>query len=1075
MNADRRLFPMLLLLAAIAIPLELRGQTVTATLTGTITDPSGAVVPGVMVNAMNQGTQFRYTAEATDAGVYRIPFLPPGTYVVEAELSGFKKAVTNPIRLEVNQTARVDLTLEIGELSDTVSVNGLSPILQSENAEIGQVISGSTTVSLPLNGRNFAQLTLLVPGAVTPNPISFIGGTRYGSGGRPYINGNREQGNSFLLDGISTDETMDNRIGYGPNVDAIAEFKIETNNASAEFGNVAAAIVNITTKSGTNDFHGNVFEFFRNEALDANSWSNNRSQAPKNMLRLNIYGGTFGGPLAPNRAFFFAAYQGARAHTGSGATAAVAPAAWRVGNLSSLKQTIIDSQTGKPFKGNILPESRIVNPAAKKLFSDTRLYPLPNSNVSGVVGNYASSTLTTTNIDQWDLKIDAKLTRKDSLSGRFSQGWYNQSPVRGILPVIPTQVTDAPVWNFALNWNRTFSARMVNEARFGVQRTAVRNNPHDWGGLGAANAAFGIPGGQPINGLSAIALGDGLTSIGTAGVVEVSGINTFHYGDNLTFSSGRHFMKAGFQLQRYQQNRFSPIGGLLGAFSYDGLFSGSAFADFLLDQLRSESRGSQTGTWGHRQNRIGMFFQDDFKVRRNLTWNIGMRWEYDSPLVEVKDRQVNYDPVTGRQMFAGKDGNSRALYEPYYRGFEPRIGFAWNPIGSLVLRAGYGIVQFMEGTGAGLRLPMNPPFFFYWSAPYDKSTGPGTITTGFAGMVPQDQVAGIINIYSKDLRPQFTEQWNFSIEWQLTGTATVTVAYVAHKATHLVNPRDFNQALPGTGPVSTWLPTQQRRPLYASLPLVTRVGGTESSATSDYHSLQVNGRKRYSRGLELLLSYTLSKTITDSLGFYGSVGVDAMSAYWINSYNRKGDRGLAFFDNRRNLVWSTTYDLPFGEGRRWVSGMSGIANTFLDGWTISSIVQLRSGFPITVVANDVSRQDSRGGGRPNRIASGKLPEPTLDKWLDIAAFVMPPDGQFGNAGVSINTAPGFANWDFAIGKKLDVTDRKYIDFRAEFFNVTNHPNFAPPARNFSVPSTFGMITNIISVPRMIEFVLKFCF
>ena len=396
MNAHRRLSSIFLLFAVLAIPLGLHGQTVTATLTGTVADPSGAVIPGVTVSAINQGTRLRYTAQTADAGVYKIPFLPPGAYVVEAELSGFKKAVTNPIRLEVDQTARVDLSLEIGQLSDTVSVTGLSPILQSETAEVGQVITGSTTVNLPLNGRNFAQLTLLVPGAVTPIASSSIGGVRYsGTGGRPFINGTREQGNSFLLDGISTDETIDNRIGYSPSVDAIAEFKIETNNASAEFGNFAGAIINTTLKSGTNEFHGNLFEFFRNEALDANSLSNNRSQAPKNMLRLSLYGGTLGGPLARNKAFFFTDWQGARAHTGGGTTAAVAPPEWRVGNLSSLKQTIRDPQTGKAFTGNIIPESRIVNPAAKKLFSDSRLYPLPNRNVGGVVGNYATSTLTT--------------------------------------------------------------------------------------------------------------------------------------------------------------------------------------------------------------------------------------------------------------------------------------------------------------------------------------------------------------------------------------------------------------------------------------------------------------------------------------------------------------------------------------------------------------------------------------------------------------------------------------------------------------------------------------------------------
>ncbi len=1071
----------MLMSAGLLIPLALYGQTVTATLTGTITDQSGAVIPGVTVKAQNQGTQLEYSAQTNETGVYKIPFIPIGTYVVSAELTGFKKAVTNPIRLEVNQTARVDLKLEIGQLSDTVSVTGVSPILQSETTEVGAVITGNTTVSLPLNGRNFAQLTLLVPGAVTPNPTTFTGATRYGGGGRPYVNGNREQGNSFLLDGVSTDETIDNRIGYSPNVDAIAEFKIETNNASAEFGNVAGAIVNTTMKSGSNEFHGNVFEFFRNDALDANTWSNNRSGAPKASLKQNVYGVTIGGPIVKNRTFFFADWQGTRAHSGGGTTASVAPAAWRTGDLSGLPQVIKDPVTGTPFPGNIIPESRIVNPAAKALFANQDLYPLPNANVSGVVGNYKTTQLTTTENDQWDLKIDHKLSSKDQLSGRFSQGWYNQTGVKGVLPTIPTGITDAPVWNFVTNWNRTIGATMVNEARFGVQRTYIQTQLNDWGGLGDANATFGIPGGQPIPGLSSITMGDGTTAIGSRATLERNAPNTFYYGDNFSMSHGKHFMKMGGQLERYQQNRFyAGNNGLLGYFNYTGLFTGSAFADFLLDQLQSKGRGSQTGTWGHRQNRTGLFFQDDWKVRSNLTLNLGMRWEYTSPLIEVHDRQSNFDLKTGQQLFAGEDGNSRALYKPYYKGFEPRVGFAWSPgafDNKFVVRMGYGIVQFMEGTGSNLRLPMNPPFFFESDVSFVPIDGvsPGKLSTGFTELIPRDQPSGIVRIWSTDLRPQFTQQWNFSMEYQLTPTMAVTAAYVGNRATHLVDPRDFNQPLPGTGDPSTWAPLQTRRPLYATQPLITQVGGTESQATSDYNAMQLSARRRYVAGFEFLASYTLSKTITDNLGYYGSGGVAGMSAYWLNSYNRLGDRGLSFFDATHNFVWSGTYDLPWGKGKHWGGDWSGAMNAILGGWNVNNIIQLRSGFPITIQANDVSLQNSRAGGRPDRVGSGDVGDPTLEKWLDITAFKLPATGSFGNCGVSTNRAPGFINWDFGVGKQFNVTETKYIVFRAEFFNLTNTPSFSPPGRSISSPNTFGLITGTVSAPRNMEFALKFQF
>jgi Carboxypeptidase regulatory-like domain len=339
---------LLFALAIVGLP-AVYGQTVTATLTGTVTDQTGAVVPGVTVTAKNQGTELEYTAESSAAGAYTIPFLPVGNYVVSAEMTGFKKAVTNPIRLEVNQTARVDLKMELGQLSDTISVTGVAPILQTEAPVVGNVISGRTTTNLPLNGRNFQQLTLLIPGTINPNPAGF-NGVGQQTQGRPYVNGNREQGNAFLLDGVSVDETIDNRIGYKPNVDALEEFRVETSNSSAEFGNVTGATINATIKSGTNNFHGNLFEFIRNDALDAQSWANNRSGVTtKAKLRQHIYGGTLGGPIKKEKVFFFVDYQGTAQRTGGGGSIRVAPAAWRTGDLSTLVSTgnvqIRDPQT----------------------------------------------------------------------------------------------------------------------------------------------------------------------------------------------------------------------------------------------------------------------------------------------------------------------------------------------------------------------------------------------------------------------------------------------------------------------------------------------------------------------------------------------------------------------------------------------------------------------------------------------------------------------------------------------------------------------------------------------------------
>lgn len=1056
-------------------------QTVTATLTGNVSDQSGAVVPNVKVLATHQGTKIEYNAESNDSGIYTIPFLPIGEYVVTAELSGFKKLVTNPIKLEVNQIARVDLKLELGEVTQVVDVTGVAPVLQTESTTVGQVISGNTTVNLPLNGRNFQQLTLLVPGAVAPNMRRF-NSPEDNASARPYVNGNREQGNAFLLDGVSVDETIDNRIGYRPNVDAIAEFKIETNNSSAEFGNVTGAITNMSIKSGTNEFHGNVFEFFRNDAMDANRWENNKAGAPKQKLRLNIFGGTVGGPIVKDKLFFFGAYQETRSRTGGDATASVAPVEWRRGDLSSISSVIRDPLTGQPFANNQIPVARF-SPIARALLSDTTLYPLPTRSGTNVTNNYATQEATAVDNRQFDAKIDAKLSNADTIWGRYSAGYLDGEGVRGTLPANITTLRTQRPQNFVLTWNRTISPTTVNEARFGFNRATFVSDYNDWAGIGNANAKIGIAGGQAIPGLSSIRIGQGLSDVGTAFTNERNYTNTFHYGDNLSMARGKHFLKMGGQWQRYRQNRYYPgNNGLLGYFSYNvvGTFTGSQFADFLLDQLSQKGIGSNTGTWGHRQNRIGLFFQDDFKVKSNLTLNLGMRWEYTSPVVEVKDRQSNFDILTGRQLFAGVDGNSRALYDPFYKGFEPRVGFAWTPgrfSNRLVVRAGYGITQYMEGTGSNLRLPLNPPFFSEADRSYDSTSGPGTATTGFTDVIVRNEPAGLIRIWDPKLRPQFTQQYNFTLEYQLDSKTSLTAGYVGHKATHLVNPRDWNQPLPDPGPTSTWRPLQQRRPLYSARPLVTAVSGTDSSATSDYNSLQVSARRRLSQGFEFLASYTLSKTLTDNLGYYGSAGVATQSAYWANAYDRRSDRGLSFFDATHNFVWSGTYDLPFGKGRAFGNGWTGVTNAILGGWNVSSIIALHSGFPVNIRANDVSLQAPRGGGRPNRIAgrTAQLDSPTPDRWLDISAYALPATGTFGNAFTSSERAPGFGNWDFAVGKKFNITEAKYFDFRAEFFNATNHPSYGPPGANISAPNAFGIVTSTINEPRILEFALKFHF
>jgi outer membrane receptor protein involved in Fe transport len=1079
-------------------------QTITATITGTVIDASGAVVPQASITATNTSTGNKYDTKANDAGVYDIKFLTPGPYTVTVESSGFKKVTQGPFTLEVNQVARVDVTMVVGQVTENIEVTGVAPILQTENAQTGSVISAQQATELPSNGRNFVALTLLVPGAITPNPGSMTAPSRQFSGGRPYVNGNREQSNNFLLDGVDMNEPIDNLIAYNPNIDALQEMQVLTGNASAEFGNGNGAIVNMTTKGGTNEFHGNVFEFLENDKLDANSFFNNRSGAAKRGLRQNQFGATFGGPIKRNKLFFFMDYQGTILRDFGTSLVSVPTAAMRGGNLAAYNQTIKDPATpGATFGGGVIPVSRIVNPVALALFANPALYPLPNSPGTGNLGvtnDYRGISATNTNNDQADARIDYRLRDQDSIFGRFTIERYRQIPGSVAIPTQLAGATIAPTTAGVINWTHTISPTAVNEARIGYTRVGVDANTVDpTGVLGiTGNQKLGIPGSQPISGASQVTMASEFTNIGSSATDSSEVDNDYHLADNFSKTVGRHSLKMGANLIRYQENRFyAGNNGLLGNFIYNGTYTGVSFADFLLNDLNSKGRGSLTGKWGHRQWRDGLFFQDDWKVSSTFTVNLGLRWEYTQPVYEVADRQTNFNLATGAQLFAGQNGNSRALYNAYYKQFMPRLGLAWNPTnfgGRLVVRAGYGITSYMEGTGANLRLPLNPPFYFESAVQY-ATTAPGDIRTGFTDVQPQSAISGQIRFWNPDLRPAFIEQYNFSTEYRISNTLSLSTGYVGQKGTHLVDPREYNQPLPAVGALAN-ATLQQRRPEFGVLPLVTTISGTDSSSTMNYNSLQVSARKRLSGGFDFVASYTLSKSLTDNLGYYGSGGVNAEGAYWQNAYNRKGDYGRAFFDARHNVSFGGTYRLPYGKDRTYGKNANGLMDTVFGGWKLDGVISAHSGFPVTITSTTTTDQLARGTERANQY--GRLPNinQTVDHWFGVVgtdfslcqtrgvavdpsgkpcAYGVPATDQFGTAGKNTEQAPDFKNLDLSIGKQFHFSERSYFDLRGDFFNVLNKTNFGPPGRTVSTPTTFGQITSIVGNPRTIQLGLKFYF
>jgi hypothetical protein len=1084
------------LLLALALVLGLQAvayaQTGAASITGLVTDQSGAPTPGVTVVATNQATNVEYTAVSNEAGNYTITTVPVGTYVVKSTLSGFKVSATKPIKLEAKQIARLDFKMEVGTLEDTVEVTAQAPVLQTESVTVGEVISGNTVQSLPLNGRNPGQLALLLTGTLTMNPNGFtsIGAVNQA---RPYVNGHREQVNNYTLDGLDVNETIDNRVAYQASPDALEEISVETNNYAADSGNVGGALISSVIKSGTNSFRGSVFEFYRNSDMDANSWENNRSNAAKAERKQHIFGATLGGPIIQNKLFFFADYQGSwRDAPGSGLRS-VAPETWRSGDLSSLLPGVVvrNPATGLPFPNNQVPVS-LFSPTAAALLGDLANYPLPNRAVSGVTNNYVGPTLTTYRAHQGDLRLDWNASANDKLWARLTIAKYKDETSENPYALSLGSLNDQPFWNVGVNWSHIFGPSVINELLVGYSNTTVTFQTLDWGGIGDGNAKYGIGGGQIVDGLSSIGFGQGLTAPGAVGTDTDTLAKTYQINEKLTWLKGRHALKFGGQWLYYDQQRFyAGNNGVLGSFGFSGAFTGSQFADFLLGLVGSKGRGGgdPNDPWTQVQHRIGLFVQDDFKVTPDLTVNLGLRWAYTSPLVEKDDRQSNFDVAkpfgngTGVQTFASEA--DRALYEPYYNGWEPRVGVAWSATDRLVLRGGYGISQFMEGTGANLRLPLNPPFFFESNSTYDRTTGAGSLSAGFADLVPGTTPTGNVRAYDTELRPQFTHQWNAFAEYRVTNSMSAQLGYVGHRANNLVAPVEANQALPGVGDPATWASKTTRRPLYPYQPLITTIAMTASLAKSEYNSVQASIRQREWNGLEFLASYTYAKGYTDNRGFYGTpVGGAAEGAYWQNTYDQEAEWGPAFHDIRHNFIFSFNYELPWGQGKKWGSEWSGVTNAILGGWKLGGIFQARTGVPVTVIDGAArSLQGERGFERPNCVGDWKPSNQSLtadssapadSRWININAFERAALGTFGNCPTGVARAPGYTNIDLVLAKRFAMGGTRALEFRVEAFNALNHPNFLPPARDINVPSTFGLISSTYG-GRQIELALKFYF
>ncbi|MCU1302094.1 MAG: hypothetical protein JWQ87_2378 [Candidatus Sulfotelmatobacter sp.] len=1070
-------------LAAVLTPAW--GQEVTAGIVGTVTDSSGSPLNGAVVAARDTERGTVWTAVTSDVGVYTIARLPIGTYDVKVTAPGFQTALHPPFELVLNQTARVDVQMKVGKVSEILEVTGEAPILQTQSTEVSTVIDANTNVSLPLASRDYLQLTLLAPGVTNVDPDGMRQPQNMLNSGRPYINGNREQANEYLVDGIINSEDKNNEVGYTPGIDAIQEFNLITQNASAEFGNYQGGVVSVSTKSGTNNFHGNVFEFFRNDALDANKasagWTrgvdngilgfNSQGVQNKPELRYNQFGGTFGGPIIKDKLFFFADFQAQRQITGGQTGAQLLTAQARAGDFAQLCQSgfsgagicgdaalgpnaldldssgnpkntapVVGNQLVIPNSGgtnnlyylnpaeipaggsqptavannNLAAAGLTIDPVASAIFGMTKYYPLPSVNTLAA-NNFFYNSGSNLNNNQGDLKIDYNISRKDHIFGRWSQMDLTQPTFTGCVFCNSgaTEGSDEPVRNAVVSWTHTLTANVLNEARFGFNAVRFDSRATPTSSLGNISQQLGINGGN-LQGPGLVQLNitgnnGGSAALGLQNLIQVFHTTQAQFEDNLIFTHGRHQIKTGFQYIRERQDYiYQGNNGALG-FLTMGSASGSSLADFWLGnvvggtQSLRDTGGVVSNPAKLRGNVFGVYAQDDWRVTNTLTVNLGMRFEDHTPLYEVNNRSVNFGLFTGTIYTPnGVDGTAkfgnRALYNNYLGigDWLPRVGFAWSPAalgGKTVIRAGFGISEFMEGGGSNEELTLNLPFGILQQ---QAAGGIGTLSNGF-GAATSTQCPGGINqacyeggvrlrIFDQNFKPAMVDQWNLTFQQQLSNSLTFQLGYVGQRGSHLLNFEDVAQSIPlnaqgkvaGAGELITsrvpgpFLGGGTAGSLYladnpqfnapncgtagnpACFGHETLAGANMSNSDQKYNALQAVLQKRMSNGLEGQIAYTWSKCMSNSPGYFGTGwgSINATSSGgqpgWENIYNSRLNWGPCYYDQTHILTSYVTYQLPLGHGKQFGHDMNPALNAVLGNWEIGGIVTLHSGNALTL-------------------------------------------------------------------------------------------------------------------------------
>lgn len=1024
------------------------GQSTRGTIFGTITDSSGAVVSGAQVTVTAVATgESRSTTTNTEGG-YVVPALLPGKYNVNAQKEQFKNVTVGPVDLAVAARQEVNVRLTVAGAKEQLTVTAAAPVIETGSASLGQVIGEKAMVDMPLNGRNFLQLVLLSAGS---SPLG--NGSDTLGFNRPSVNisGGRESSNQFTVDGVFNNVIHFEGLNMQPNVDGIEEFKVQRNSFSAEYG-FGTAIVNVATRSGTNQFHGTAFEFLRNDVLDAKQFFD----VEKPPYRQNQFGGVFGGPIIKNKTFFFFSYDGFRSRQTNTLIGTLPTAQMLSGDFSGLPPIRDPQNNYQPFLNNQIPSDRFSQITQRIL----PLLPTFPSTAGG--NNFLTTAANKNDYDQWSIRVDQRFGERDSVFARYS--WANTDLYNpGLLPQTGNTVSDTPV-NAGAQWTHAFTGNVLNEARIGFNRN-LQIRAQD----GQNNSQFNVLQMQnivndPINfGLPLLVLA-GYTGFGTNIVFpEIVGGNTLQVSDSFHWVKGRHTFAFGGEFRNTQMPH-TPFLASRGEYVFTGVATGDPVADFLLGfPLVALGAGKGPSAYMSMQGVAG-FIQDDWRVNGRFTLNLGLRYERLSALSDrTRGRLGVFNYLTG-EVVPPDQVEAQGLVNPDNSNIAPRIGFSWEVARNTIVRGGFGIYydvkpfneyNFSLGTELSFQQLLDVfPLFglppaFNWDQLFPGAGGAGV---------------GILTDYPWAQTP-LVKQWSLGVQRALPRDILVELAYVGSAGRALNNRFDLNQA---SLPEHPGDPIAPRRP-YPNLGSIYTVW---DSAFSNYNSLQARVEKRASKNLYVLGVYTFSKSL-DNSSFSGDGPQDA--------HNLDAEYGLSGFDQRHRFVFSSNYSLPFGRGQRFASSNS-IASAIFGGWQFNSIVTIASGVPFSVGVGGTDRSQTGAftGGfqRANFVGvsgNGSLPSdqrgPT--EWFNTADFVAAPEGTFGNTGRNILIGPGTQNFDLSLFKNIGLTERVNLEFRSEFFNAFNKPQFNLPVADPTSPA-FGEITSVRPA-RQIQFGLKLAF